>query len=379
MPQPSDVITGRAAGGRAARGSAATARPRAVVAALAAAVTIAAATLSGWATAPVAAQVVPTLSISPASVSPDRPSTVTVTGRNYLVPPHAPGANVSGGVYVLFGWVAPGVSWGPSARNATNSNGQFGVTYTYPGEGGTGETRDDGSGTNRFVSFTAGGVSGNSTAFHMDDAGNWSTTLTILGPVYEWFDPITGQRAVVDCRVVQCGVYTFGAHGRASATNERFAPVSFARTSTPTTAAPRPATPTTVRPAGGGVATPTPTPAPTAVPRAPASGTARVAGATTTILGPAPTDGAAAAETTTTAPEAATADVPPEAATTTTTATTSTDRSPNRATGSRDERAESVVVDGGGGAPTGWIALGGGSVIVAGALSLWTVRRRRAH
>ncbi|MEZ5321996.1 MAG: hypothetical protein R2698_07990 [Microthrixaceae bacterium] len=162
----------------------------------------------------VAGAATPSLVVTPTAVSATGPTTVTVRGSDYLVPPHAEGTNVAGGVYVLFGWVASNVAWGPSARNAVDSNGQFGVTYSYPGEGGSGETRDDGSGSNRFVSFTNGGVSGSSTAFHMDAKGNWSTTITIAGPVYQWTDPGTGRTATVDCRVVQCGIYTFGAHGR---------------------------------------------------------------------------------------------------------------------------------------------------------------------
>ncbi|MFN8053427.1 MAG: hypothetical protein U0Q22_18445 [Acidimicrobiales bacterium] len=185
-------------------------------------------TLLGGAVAAAPAGADAALSVSSTILSSDGPSTVTVTGRGYLVPPHLAGSPVFGGVYVLFGWVRPGVGWGPSSRNAVNSDGQFGLTYHYPGEGGTGDLRDDGTGTNRFVAFTPGGIDASSTPFHMDDAGNWSVTLNISGPLYRWTDPFTGTSASVDCRSVQCGVLTIGAHGRPSQTNERFVPLTFA-------------------------------------------------------------------------------------------------------------------------------------------------------
>jgi hypothetical protein len=166
------------------------------------------------------------LSVSATSLPAGQTSTVTVTGTDYLVPPHAPGVDVFGGVYVFFGWVAGG-AWGPSARNSSNNDGAFGYTYSYRGDGGAGDTRDDGTGRVRLVSFTAGGVSGSETPFHMDDNGNWSTTLTIQGSTYDFVDPATGRPKTVNCQQTQCGVFTIGGHGIASATNERFVPISF--------------------------------------------------------------------------------------------------------------------------------------------------------
>ena len=84
------------------------------------------------------------------------------------------------------------------------------------------------SGRVRLVSFTPGGISGGDTPFHMDDNGNWSTTLTVEGSTYTFVDPTTGQPKTVNCQQTQCGVFTIGAHGIASATNERFVPISFA-------------------------------------------------------------------------------------------------------------------------------------------------------
>lgn len=195
-------------------------------------------------TLPAAAQG-PTLNVTPTQLTGNGPWTVNVAGSRYLVPPHAPGTSVFGGVYLQFGWVRPTGGWGPSFRNATNTDGQFGVTYHYPGEQGDGSTRDDGTGTAKFIAFTPGGIDATATDIHMDPAGNWSTTLVIAAPTYTWIDPATGASQTVDCRKVQCGVYTIGAHGKASRTNELFVPVTF----TAAAAGPGPTGP----PATGGI------------------------------------------------------------------------------------------------------------------------------
>ena len=180
----------------------------------------------------------PRLAVGASTLPATGAATVTVTGTRYLTGRYVCGASKFGGVYVFFGWVQPGGQWGPSWRSATSSAGQFATTYTYPGEGGGGETRDDGSGTLRLVSFTPGGTSGNETPFHMDADGNWSTTLTVAGPVFTWKDLATGASQTVDCRVVQCGIFTMGAHGIASRSNEQFVPVAFAAGSAGTSAPP---------------------------------------------------------------------------------------------------------------------------------------------
>jgi hypothetical protein len=192
----------------------------------------------------------PVLTVTPAVLKAGHGATVTVSGTDYLVPPHAPGISVFGGVYLFFGWVQPGGGvWGPSARNSSNNNGVFGVTYSYSGDGGDASTRDDGSGTMRLVAFTPGGLSGDSTDFHMDDNGNWTATLSIPNSTYRYED-VNGVKRIVNCRQVRCGVFTIGAHGKASSTNERFTPIIFTAPPTVTT------TPTTPPPVRGG-ATPT--------------------------------------------------------------------------------------------------------------------------
>lgn len=170
----------------------------------------------------------PSISVDRSTIGVDETAVVTVTGRSYLLPPHVCGTDVFGGIYLFFGWVQPGGQWGPSFKSSTSTQGLFGTTYSYPGEGGGAETRDDGTGTVRLISFTAGGESGTSTPFHMDGQGNWQSNLTVRGSTYSFTDLRTGASQRVDCKVVQCGVYTIGAHGKASRTNERFVPINFA-------------------------------------------------------------------------------------------------------------------------------------------------------
>ena len=68
----------------------------------------------------------PTLTPSRTTIGQHDTATITVTGTNYLVPPHVCGASVFGGVYVAFGWVKPGGQWGPSWRSSTSAAGLFG-------------------------------------------------------------------------------------------------------------------------------------------------------------------------------------------------------------------------------------------------------------
>ncbi len=172
-------------------------------------------------------QASPALTVDRATLDSAATTTINVVGTNYLVPPHACGNQVFGGIYVFFGWVQPGGQWGPSHRSETTPQGLFGTSYSYPGEGGGAETRDDGTGTIRLVSFTAGGESGDSTPYHMDSNGNWATTLVVRGSTYSFTNIMTGAQASVDCLQVQCGVFTIGGHGKSSATNELFTPINF--------------------------------------------------------------------------------------------------------------------------------------------------------
>lgn len=316
---------------------------------------------------------VASLSVNSTTLPSDRGSTVVVRGSRYLTGLYPCGSSRFGGIYVFFGWVAPGGQWGPSHRSATSSNGQYGITYHYPGEGGSGETRDDGSGTLRLVSFTAGGLSGTETPFHMDAAGNWEATLNIAGPVYTWRDIVTGAGNSVDCRVFRCGVYTIGAHGVASASNEQFVPLTF--TGAPPPAAP--AAPAPPAPVAGGQgaaapgARPAGAPALRPAPGSPTGGT----GVPTTTAAPGattdPTTTAPAPESTTTVPSVAGASTPaPRRSTTTVPAR-------DREEGAVDAEEASVRVDDGG-SPVPWLAPVLVALVVAGASTLLLRRRRSA-
>lgn len=194
----------------------------------------------------------PGLSVSQSTLPANGASTITVTGTDYLVPDHPEGGSVFGGVYVMFGWVQPGGGWGPSYRNSNNNQGTFGTTYTYPGDNGGADTRDDGSGLIRLVAFTPGGVSGAETDYVMDPGGNWSTQITIHGSTYTFKNNVTGVQSNVDCTQFQCGVFTMGAHGKSSRTNELFTPINFAGPPPPPSNTQPPVNTPAPNPGGGG-------------------------------------------------------------------------------------------------------------------------------
>lgn len=106
-------------------------------------------------------------------------TTVQVTGRDYLVPPHATGTPVSGGIYVFFGWVdATKVKWGPSGRNIRNNDGNFGTTYLYPGTQG-GQDGENESPSIGYVAFTKEVESGEAPEYFMDTNGDWKMPIQI--------------------------------------------------------------------------------------------------------------------------------------------------------------------------------------------------------
>lgn len=340
---------------------------------------------TGLGAAPAGAQT-PTLTVSQTVLPAGQSTTVNVSGSLYLVPPHASDKNVFGGVYVMFGWVQPGSTWGPSNRNGTNSNGQFGITYSYVGENRGADTRDDGSGFNRFVAFTQGEVLDGTTAYGMtmdpafgdNSRGSWATTITVPGSSFQWVDPANGSTNTVDCLQVQCGIYTIGAHGKASASNERFTPITFSVGGGPAVTIPPAATPnpggatggggapvTTAPPAVGGMST---NRTPTTVKKN--GTTATTAPGSTTPVETAPVETTTIVPDTTVAPE------------TTTTAVESSTTTRKRSSGDETNSASGKVIvfegpddDG----TSGWVI--GGAVAVplvaaAGGVVLW--RRRSA-
>ena len=120
-----------------------------------------------------------------------------------------------GGIYVLFGWVADG-AWQPSA------GGGFGSTYAYQPDAQSAEN----SGYQKFVSFPGSSTQEEANGSSLLADGTWATDLVIPGPVLTVTDAAGAEREL-DCRVENCGIITFGAHGVVNANNETFTPVTF--------------------------------------------------------------------------------------------------------------------------------------------------------
>ncbi len=162
--------------------------------------------------------------------------TVQVTGTDYLVPPHAAGTPVSGGIYVFFGWVDATKKWGPSGRNINNNDGNFGTTYLYPGDArrpGRQRTRARASATSPSPRRSRA-AKPPSTSWTRTATGRCRSRFPAApsGPTL----PGTTTVKTTDCTKVTCGIFTIGAHGKTSATNEKFIPLKFGAgsTSTPT-------------------------------------------------------------------------------------------------------------------------------------------------
>lgn len=118
-----------------------------------------------------------------------------------------------GGVYVLFGWAGEG--WRPS------EGGVVGSDYRYIPDS---EARDN-QGFQRFVAFPGSETESAAQAV-MGADGSWSVDMVVPGATFTALDR-EGDAVQVDCRQVQCGVLTIGAHGVTNANNETFTPVAF--------------------------------------------------------------------------------------------------------------------------------------------------------
>ncbi|GLK17970.1 hypothetical protein [Herbiconiux flava] len=145
-----------------------------------------------------------------ATADPDYATPVTVTGSGFQSI-----TGGFGGVYVLFGWVDP-ASWRPS------QGGEVGADYRYVPDS---EAKDN-AGFQRFVAFPGSDTADAANAV-MDAAGGWTVDLVIPGASFESRDR-NGDVGSVDCREVQCGIITIGAHGVKNAGNETFTPITFA-------------------------------------------------------------------------------------------------------------------------------------------------------
>jgi hypothetical protein len=144
----------------------------------------------------------------------DGPTTLNLTGSGFQ---SIQGG--FGGIYVLFGTVNG--NWRPS------QGGLGGRDFLYVPDS---QTKDN-AGREKFVAFPGSETAGSANGGQIDSQGNWSTQLEVPGPTFTVEDA-SGKAVEVDCRVLQCGVITIGAHGVVNANNETFTPVSFSSTST---------------------------------------------------------------------------------------------------------------------------------------------------
>lgn len=117
-----------------------------------------------------------------------------------------------GGVYVWFGTVNG--AWQPSKGGVSGQN------YRYVPD----SEEADNQGFQRYVAFP-GSDTASSAASTMADNGSWRVKLAVPGPTFQAVGR-DGSAVSVDCRKVQCGVITVGAHGVKNANNETFTPVA---------------------------------------------------------------------------------------------------------------------------------------------------------
>lgn len=172
-----------------------------------------------------------------ATLAPDVPTTVTVTGSGFQVVQGG-----FGGVYVLFGTVTDpaGDAWRPSAGGRTGAE----LRYAADTESA------DNSGHQVFVAFPGSSTAEGANGGLLTDDGGWQVELVVPGVTFTTVDR-DGVEATVDCRLETCGVITIGAHGVVNASNETFTPVRFAADDAPTagqTASPAPAPASTPEP-----------------------------------------------------------------------------------------------------------------------------------
>ncbi len=123
-----------------------------------------------------------------------------------------------GGIYVWFGTVGSG--WKPS------QGGVSGQDYQYIPDSESANNK----GFQRYIAFP-GSDTASSAHGTMSDSGAWSATITVPGPTFQAVGR-NGSATTVDCRKVQCGIITVGAHGVKNAQNETFTPVSVGTVST---------------------------------------------------------------------------------------------------------------------------------------------------
>lgn len=142
----------------------------------------------------------------------DAATTITVSGSGLQSIPKA-----FGGIYVVFGYAPNTSSWAPS------QGGKSGSDFFYVAD----SQSKDNSGYQRFVAFPGSSTAESANGGTLTADGSFSLSMVIPGPIFS-AESASGGSETFDCREVQCGVFTFGAHGVINSNNESFAPISFA-------------------------------------------------------------------------------------------------------------------------------------------------------
>ena len=127
-----------------------------------------------------------------------------------------------GGIYVVFGYVK-NPTWQPS------KGGKAGTDFFYVAD----SQNKDNKGYQRFVAFPGSSTSDSANGGVINANGTFKLSLVIPGPTFTATNA-SGGNTTVDCREVQCGIITFGAHGVTNGSNEAFQPVSFGSTAAST-------------------------------------------------------------------------------------------------------------------------------------------------
>lgn len=150
-------------------------------------------------------------SLGQAKASASGPTSVTVSGTGLQSIPKA-----FGGIYVTFGYVKNTGGWRPS------QGGKAGRDFFYIADA---QSKNN-QGYQRFVAFPGSSTADSANGGTISASGSFKLKMVIPGPTFS-AESTTGSKTNVDCRQVQCGIITFGAHGVANGNNESFTPLSF--------------------------------------------------------------------------------------------------------------------------------------------------------
>lgn len=126
--------------------------------------------------------------------------------------------NGFGGIYVVFGYVKNS-NWQPS------KGGKGGKDFFYVAD----SQSKNNKGYQRFVAFPGSSTADSANGGVIGADGSFKLSMVIPGPTFT-ATTSSGSSTQIDCREVQCGIITFGAHGVVNGKNEAFQPISFAAT-----------------------------------------------------------------------------------------------------------------------------------------------------